>query len=476
MNSSAAVFLSTLPVSASERRLSRAILWTSVLAFLLLLPWAKTQLTPVWAFVPVYETWLVCTDAVTAFLLFGQFVSYRSRALCVLACGYAFSALMTVAHAMSFPGLFAPTGLLGAGPQTTAWLYMFWHGGFSLFVAAYSLLWQREVAGAARPLSRSQLAASLALVVGLCAGLTALATAGQGLLPPIMEGNRYTVEMRLVVGSVWACGLVALGLLSRQRQASTLDRWLVVVLCAWLIDVALSAVFNQGRYDLGFYAGRIYGLLSSTFVLIVLLVQSGALFGRLVRLTQTLQRLSNLDGLTGLANRRYFDEVLTREWRRASRVPGEPLSVLLMDIDYFKRFNDHYGHVAGDACLRQVAQALAASANRAGDLVARYGGEEFGVILPATGPQAAQQVAERLCEAVQALGLPHAASVNAPVVTLSIGVTTTRSGPSSTAPHAGAEEEALTSFLEAADGALYAAKAAGRNCVRQALPDAAQAL
>jgi len=475
MNPSAAVFLSTLPVSGSERRLSRAILWTSVLGFLLLLPWAKTQLTPVWAFVPVYETWLVCTDTIAAFLLFGQFVSYRSRALCVLACGYAFSALMTLAHALSFPGLFVATGLLGAGPQTTAWLYMFWHGGFSLFVAAYSLLWQREVIREAGPLSRSQIAASLALVAVLCIGLTALATAGQGLLPPIMDGNHYTVQMRLVVGTVWACGVLALGLLLRQRQASTLDRWLVVVVSAWLIDVALSAVFNQGRYDLGFYAGRVYGLLSSTFVLIVLLVQSGALFGRLVKLTQTLQRLSNQDGLTGLANRRHFDEVLASEWRRASRVQEEPLSVLLMDVDHFKRYNDHYGHVAGDECLKRVAQALTADAGRTGDLVARYGGEEFSVILPATGAQAAQLVAERLRAAVHALALPHAASDNASVVTLSIGAATI--WPSQWPGSPTVEDPALTSFfVESADGALYAAKSAGRNCVRQALPGVDQAL
>jgi diguanylate cyclase (GGDEF)-like protein len=466
MPTSSAVFLSTLPVSVSQRRLSSAVLWTSILIFLLLLPWAKTPLAPVWAFVPIYETWLFCNDAITAFLLFSQFFSYRSRALYVLACGYAFSALLTVAHALSFPGLFAPGGLLGAGPQTTAWLYMFWHGGFPLFVMAYSAFGEAEQRRPARPLTRGTIALSALAVLALCVGLTAWATVGQDFLPAIMSDNHYTAQMKFVVGTVWAFGLLALGLLLRRRESSMIDRWLIVALSAWLIDVALSAVFNQGRYDVGFYAGRVYGLLASSFVLIVLLIQSGALYGRMIELTQALQRLSDQDALTGLANRRQFDSVLAREWRRAARMPNEPLSVLLMDIDHFKQFNDRYGHVAGDACLRQVAAALGASVGRAGDMVARYGGEEFGAILPATTPESARQLAQRLCAAVGALQLPHESSPTAAVVTISVGVATTWPGQSSW--REAVDLEACTTLVDTADQALYAAKGAGRNGVAQA--------
>jgi two-component system, NarL family, sensor histidine kinase UhpB len=134
------VFLSTLPAGRRERRLALTVVLVSGGIFLALAPFARRPLDPVWAFIPVYESALVINDLVTAALLFGQFGILRSRALRVLAAAYLFTAFMTVAHALTFPGLFAPTGLLGAGPQSTAWLYMFWHGGFPLLVIVYAML------------------------------------------------------------------------------------------------------------------------------------------------------------------------------------------------------------------------------------------------------------------------------------------------------------------------------------------------
>src|SRR5439155_19238542 len=133
------VFLSPLPAGHGERRLTLAVVLVSVAIFFAAAPFAKVPLTQIWAFIPIYESALVINDLITAVLLFGQFGFVRSRALCVLASGYLFTAFMTVAHALTFPGLFSPTGLLGAGPQSTAWLYMFWHGGFPLFVIASAL-------------------------------------------------------------------------------------------------------------------------------------------------------------------------------------------------------------------------------------------------------------------------------------------------------------------------------------------------
>ena len=133
-------FLSTLPASRRESRRALAVVLVSVAVFLVAAPFAKLQLAPVPAFIPIVATALVINDLITAVLLFGQFGFLRSRALLVLACGYLFTAFMTVAHALTFPGLFSPTGLLGAGMQSTAWLYVFWHGGFPLLVVAYALL------------------------------------------------------------------------------------------------------------------------------------------------------------------------------------------------------------------------------------------------------------------------------------------------------------------------------------------------
>jgi len=167
-----------------------------------------------------------------------------------------------------------------------------------------------------------------------------------------------------------------------------------------------------------------------------------------------LLRLANVDGLTGVPNRRCFDVTLEKEWRRAQRTRS-PLSLVLMDIDCFKNYNDGYGHVGGDFCLRTVAQAVADSAARAGDLVARYGGEEFALILPATDDEGAREVARKVLEAIRDLGLEHAHSTAAEIVTVSIGVATA-------SPTQGLEPGTL---VEAADQSLYEAKEGGRNRV-----------
>ena len=167
-----------------------------------------------------------------------------------------------------------------------------------------------------------------------------------------------------------------------------------------------------------------------------------------------LKALSRSDPLTGLPNRRYFDEVKDVEFSRAQR-SGQPLSVLMCDIDYFKRYNDTYGHAQGDECLRLVAAAMKASIARAGDLVARLGGEEFAVLLPATDKAAAYLLAERLRQAVCDLAIPHDESSVAPIVTLSIGLATFEAGISST----------FHELLELADRSLYQAKGDGRNRV-----------
>jgi diguanylate cyclase (GGDEF)-like protein len=167
-----------------------------------------------------------------------------------------------------------------------------------------------------------------------------------------------------------------------------------------------------------------------------------------------LERLSFLDGLTNIPNRRRFDEYLQLEWRRALR-SGESLSVILVDIDFFKNFNDTYGHEAGDDILKKVAGALAATLNRPADLAARYGGEEFVIVLPGTDTAGAAALGERLRAAVTGLGVPHARSSVAGHVTISVGVATT-------VPQ---RDVGADSVVEAADRALYRAKREGRDRV-----------
>lgn len=167
-----------------------------------------------------------------------------------------------------------------------------------------------------------------------------------------------------------------------------------------------------------------------------------------------LEKLSALDGLTGVPNRRRFDEVLNKEWQRSVR-HSTAISLIMIDIDFFKLYNDSYGHQGGDECLKRVAKALEGAARRETDVVARYGGEEFGVILPETGSKGAFDVAESLRETVEALNIAHASSKVCDHVTISVGVATWL-------PEKGSLPEHL---LAAADEALYQSKEDGRNRV-----------
>jgi len=277
------VFLSTLTATRGQSRLALAVTGASAALFVLMVPFAKQPLAPVWAFIPVYESALVISDLITAALLFGQFAILRSRALLVLASGYLFTACIAVVHAMTFPGLFAPSGLLGAGPQTTAWLYMFWHAGFPLAVLGYVVQLRRPPETASwHGRVASAVLGCVALVLLLTVGCGLVATIGREALPSIMQGSHYTPAMIFVVGSIWLLSAVMLVALWRRRPRTVLDLWLMVVMCAWLFDIGLSAVFNAGRFDLGFYAGRVYGLLAANFVLLVLMLENGLLYAGLV--------------------------------------------------------------------------------------------------------------------------------------------------------------------------------------------------
>ncbi|WP_331345166.1 sensor domain-containing diguanylate cyclase [Cellvibrio sp. UBA7661] len=175
---------------------------------------------------------------------------------------------------------------------------------------------------------------------------------------------------------------------------------------------------------------------------------------KLIDLQKELETLSFKDGLTGVANRRMFDSVLEVEWLNAKRT-HQPLSLVMVDIDYFKQYNDHYGHLQGDDCLKRVSQALTGSAARARDFVARFGGEEFVLVLPDSNAEAALAVAERCRSAILSLQIPHEKSHIDQLLSISLGVGTA-------IPE---QDDLLTDFINKVDRRLYQAKQNGRNCI-----------
>jgi diguanylate cyclase (GGDEF)-like protein len=175
---------------------------------------------------------------------------------------------------------------------------------------------------------------------------------------------------------------------------------------------------------------------------------------KLISLQKELEELSFKDGLTGVANRRMFDKVIELEWDNARR-NHQPLSIIMLDIDYFKQYNDHYGHIQGDDSLKRVGQVLSGAATHSRDFLARFGGEEFVLVLPETDEESAKTVAERCRSLIFKAQIPHAASQVSQLLTLSMGVGTVIP----------AHKDTAMTFIDEVDRRLYQAKQKGRNCI-----------
>jgi PAS domain S-box-containing protein len=283
------IFLSTMPTTRGHRMSALAVVGVSAVLFACAVPFAGVPLTPMPAFVASYQSALAINDLITAVLLFSQFAISRSRAMLLLASGYLFTAMAAIVHALTFPGLFAPDGLLGAGTQTTVWLYMIWHGGFPLLVLGYALLKARDNEPKVQGSTSAAVVTSIVAVSVAMAAFTWVVTAQHDRLPILLSGGHYTPIMLAVVSTVWCLSFAALAVLWLRRPQFVLDVWLMVVMCAWLFDIALSAILNVARFDVGFYLGRIYGLSAASFVLAVLLVDNVGLQAKLARLLGSLR-------------------------------------------------------------------------------------------------------------------------------------------------------------------------------------------
>lgn len=268
-------------------RQSRIALRAVVLLFFtvaIVAPFASVTLPVFAAFVPFLNATILVTDLITAILLFAQFSISGSRALLVLAGGYLFTALIVIPHALTFPGAFAPAGFLGAGVQTTAWLYIFWHFGFPAALSAYALL-KNDPSGI-RGSIRSAIGRCVAITVGIVLALTGIAIVADPYLPRLFSSAKdlTTLGMFAPLVDLLFC-VLALGLLWVYRR-SILDLSLMVVVCAMIGELALTVV----RFSLGFYVSRILSIATSTIVLVILLAETAGLYERLARANAMLRR------------------------------------------------------------------------------------------------------------------------------------------------------------------------------------------
>ncbi|HEX7891530.1 MAG TPA: PAS domain-containing protein [Ramlibacter sp.] len=284
--------LSERPADASSRRAAMLVVALSAGIFLALAPLADVPLAQAAWFIPLIQSALIINDLTTAALLFGQLRFNRQSAVVVLAGGYVFAAVMAGIHMLTFPGVFSAGGLLGAGTQTTGYLYVFWHLGTPLAVLAYTALRQRK-----RKLKRPApvaIAEALAVAVLLAGGLALLATRGNDLLPPMLDGIRYSSAFNSGRYGQWVVTGLAMVVLWRRRTHSVLDVWLLVMLCDSFFEIALVSIFNAGRYDVGFYAGRVYAVVASSIVLVMLLTEYGKMYRELAGAQETARSEASL--------------------------------------------------------------------------------------------------------------------------------------------------------------------------------------
>jgi signal transduction histidine kinase len=362
--------LANVPPTAGQRRIARVFMFALLVILFGTWPFATIKLPEVDAFVPTLAAALFVSDCVTAALLFAQFSILRQWALLIIASGYLFSALIVVAHALAFPGAFTPTGVLGSGLQSAVWLYWFWHSGLPLAIIGYALLKDTNRLVDDR-FTRLAVSVSIAGVSAIVVGLFWFVTQYESLLPITFTHVQPLSLFRRIVGGlvVLALGGIALWLLWR-RQSSLLDQWLVVALCALLLEVILASVLSAGRYNLAWYAGRFYQLVTATVVMVVLLAEMTRLYARLAHSNTMLQHERMMLQRAIDAQRRERDARLMTGDAVAATIAHEvkqPLAAMITRSDTGLRWLDR--SVPEIEKARAEFKQIAADGHRAGAVI-----------------------------------------------------------------------------------------------------------
>ncbi|GAC1439904.1 MAG: hypothetical protein NVSMB55_02750 [Mycobacteriales bacterium] len=440
--------IASLERPASRRPLALAAViaaaFTAALA-----PFGAHPLSPTVSFLPAMLAIVACFDAMSVYLLLGEFRDGGDRRVLMMSWAYVWSLVTMLGYALAFPDVVSTHPPLALTASMAPWFYLAWHVGFPLLLGIAWAPWQARWTTPAPPRRRRQqanLAAALATVVSVLAVLV-LALCAHAL--PVLIVGIDTSRMTDLTAPV-ALPLTVLALVSAYRGTRLRtgpERWAAIVVLVCLSDLVLTYAARH-RYSLGWYAGRTLTLVASGVVLF-------AAVAALRRAKAQAQSDALIDSLTGLANRRsaHRDLQLLISFCRGA---GTPLSAITLDIDLFKQVNDEHGHEAGDQVLAGIGTALLGWV-RASDVVARIGGEEFLVVLPNTAVEGARVAAEKIRRGIQSLSWPDLDRE----VTVSLGVGCL-GGPTDDA----------FGLLRRIDAALYAAKHLGRNRTVLATPAA----
>ena len=349
--------LSHLSPSLAQRRLALAVVLALLVAFFIAAgPLSTFQPGRIDAFVPAYGTAVFVNDLITAVLLFAQFSILRSRALLAIASGYLYTALIVIPWVLTFPGVFTPGGLLGAGLQSTDWLFNLWHAGFPTFVIAYTLLKDADpTKGLWRGSAGAAILSSVAVTAAVVCAVTVLVTAGQAHLPrTLLDPVRFSTLKLYVVGCLILWNALALILLWI-RRCSVLDLWLMVVFCSYVLEIYTGAL-GLARFSAGWYASRFLGFVPSILVLCVLLYEITTLYAQLLRAVLAQRREREARLMTGDA----VSASMAHEIK-------QPLSAMTMNANASLRWLDRAAPDLNEA--KAALQRIVTNGRRAGAVI-----------------------------------------------------------------------------------------------------------
>jgi diguanylate cyclase (GGDEF)-like protein len=438
-------------IGAVQRRFAVSLSSLLILAGVAMTPFANASMPPIPGYMTAFGAAMLSINFMLAMLLYSRGETEGNGSVVMLGTAYFFVATIFVPLMASFPdGLIRGT-IIGT-PVSSVWLWSFWHAGFGLSILRFA-----HGAGSNHTLSLSPMR-EMSFALGIVIFMALVGTLGLPYLPSLFADGHsfFSGPAKLIPWSILAIDALAAVKLYRLPNKTPEHLWLTVGMLAACFDVWLT-FHGTDRFSLGWYVSKVGSLATSMAVLVSLFADLTLLYKRSFQTNLLLVTLANQDGMTGLANRRRFDETLDTEWRRARR-SLQPLSLMLLDVDLFKKFNDRFGHLAGDDCLRKVATVLRESAQRPGDLAARYGGEEFALVLPNTSAENAMALAALIRRRLAALAIAHP-DIASGKVSASIGIATM-------VPELSSHPE---SVILAADKALYMAKSEGRDCERHAM-------